>query len=229
MRFSEEQVALVLRQAAALSAAAESDAEHGPRGDLTLGELKEIGAEAGIDPAHVEQAARSMAAAPSGPAAGVVLRMPTTVQLERVVPVSLDARILPALLDLIRTEFARQGIVEETLGGFEWRARSAMGGRYVSIRGEAGRTRIRVLGNYRDGMLAATLGVGPIATMGTGALAVALGAASPFLFVPAALAGGVAAALVPWKHAFGKERRALHRVLDALAAKVEAQRRSRPR
>lgn len=218
-RYGDEEVALILRRAAVDS----PDHRTGEGIDgLTLAQLKEIGAEAGIDPARVERAARSVVAdGRARPITGDVLGMPTTVQLERVVPVELDARRLPELLDVIRAEFARQGVVEEVLGGFEWRARSAMGGRYVSIRPEDGGTRIRVLGNYRDGMLVACLGVGPIATMGAGALAVALGAATPFLFVPAALAGGGLAAFGPWKYAFRREDRTLHRVLETLAEKVE--------
>ena len=63
--------------------------------------------------------------------------------------------------------------------------------------------------------LACTLGVGPILTFGSGALAAALGAATPFIVIPVALAGG-ACALLPWKFVFGREKRSLQRVLDAL-------------
>ncbi len=117
---------------------------------------------------------------------------------------------------MIRRELARQGVVEEVLGGFEWRARSAMGGRYVSIRPEDDQTRIRVLGNYRDGVMGLTLGVGPLAAAGTGALVAALGAATPFIILPAALAGAALAAVGPLRYLFGREARSLHRVLDAL-------------
>lgn len=223
-RYNEEEVALILRRAAAPS---DADAPDGPGAGPTLAELKEIGAETGIAERRIERAAASLAGFRDHPLTGTVLGMPTTVQLERVSPGRLDEGVLPELLDMIRSEFARQGIVEEVLGGFEWRARSSMGGRYVSIRseeapdGSGGQTRIRVLGNYRDGMLVATVGVGPIATMGTGALAVALGAASPFLFVPAAVLGGAVAAFGPWRRAFRREKHTLHRVLARIAGRLE--------
>ncbi len=123
---------------------------------------------------------------------------------------------LPKLLDVIRRELARQGIIEEVLGGFEWRARGGLGGRYVSIRPEGDQTRIRVLGNYRDGVMALTLGVGPIAGAGTGALAAALGAATPFIILPVALAGAALVSLGPFRYLFGREARSLTSVLDAL-------------
>ncbi len=216
-RYSDEEVALILRRAVDPAA---DGSEGEPGRGLTLAELKEIGAEAGIDATRIETAAGSLALRRPRPVTGAVLGMPTTVQLERRVPVPLTRERLPELLNLIRSEFARQGIVEEVLGGFEWRARSAMGGRYVSIRPEGNATRIRVLGNYRDGLLVLGGGVGPIAAAATGALTAALGAATAVVVVPAALAGGVLAALGPWKYAFGREERTSRRVLDALVAQL---------
>lgn len=216
-RYSDEEVAVILRRA--VDPAAEAP-EGAPGRGLTLAELKEIGSEAGIDAARIEAAAGSLAVQRARPVTGSLLGMPTTVQLERRVQGTLTKERLPELLHLIRSEFARQGIVEEVLGGFEWRARSAMGGRYVSIRSEDGETRIRVLGNYRDGLLGLGAGVGPIAAAATGALAAALGAATAFVVVPVALAGGALAALGPWNYAFKREERTLHRVLDGLVAQA---------
>ncbi len=215
-RYDDDEVALILHRAVE---ATTTNPERAPGMGLSLGELKEIGAEAGISRAGIEMAARTLDVREDPPATGSILGFRTTVQLERVVPVRLDAEHLPQLLDLIRNEFARQGIVEEVLGGFEWRARSGTGGRYVSIRSEGDQTRIRVLGNYRDGLLACTLGVGPVMTFGMGALAAALGAATPFIIVPVALVGG-ASSIVPWKIIFGREKRSLHRVLDALEQRL---------
>ena len=215
-RYDDDEVALILHRAVEATA---DGSEREPGKGLTLAELKEIGAEAGISRTEIDMAAWTLDVREDPPETGAVLGLPTTVQLERVVPVRLEDEHLPQLLDLIRSELARQGIVEEVLGGFEWRARSGTGGRYVSIRSEGDQTRIRVLGNYRDGLLGCTLGAGPIMTFGTGALAAALGAATPFIIIPVALAGG-ASSLVPWKIIFGREKRSLHRVLDALERRL---------
>lgn len=230
-RYDDEEVGLILRRAV------EAREKAAPVGDdpgkgLTLAELREIGAEAGIDAARIDEAASSLVetgdreqVAGRGlsmvTAARSALGMPPTMQMERVVQARLDPKRLPELLDVIRTEFSRQGIVEEVLGGFEWRASDELGGRYVSIRPEGDRTRIRVLGNYRNGLMVMTLGVGPISAAAVGALAVALGAATPFVVVPLALAGGATAALAPWKRLFGRQQRSLRRVLDGLARRLD--------
>lgn len=232
-RYDDEEVGLILRRAVeAGEKPAYADGDD-PGAGLTLGELREVGAEAGIDAARIDEAASWLAGvrdqravARRGVLSGVVaaartaIGMPPTVQMERVVPVRLDPERLPELLDAIRTEFARQGIVEEVLGGFEWRASDELGGRYVSIRPEGDRTRIRALGNYRNGLLVMGFGVGPISAAAIGALVVALGAATPFVVVPAALIGGATAALAPWKYLFARQRRSLRRVLEALERRL---------
>ena len=231
-RYDDEEVGLILRRAV------EAREKTAPVGDdpgkgLTLAELREIGAEAGIDAARIDEAASSLVeTGDHGQVAGgsglsmvatarTALGVPPTVQMERVVQARLDPKRLPELLDLIRTEFSRQGIVEEVLGGFEWRASDELGGRYVSIRPEGDQTRIRVLGNYRNGLMVMAFGVGPISAAAVGAFAVALGAATPFVVVSLALAGGATAALAPWKRLFGRQRRSLRRVLDALARRID--------
>lgn len=214
-RYDEEEVAVILQRAAE-AAAADHDSAAG-RG-LTLAELEEIGAEAGIDASRIEAAARGLAVRRFDPVTPSSMGFPPTEQLERLIPGHLDPDDLPHLLDLIRNEFARQGIVEEVLGGLEWRASSVMGGRYVSIRSEGDATRVRVLGNFRDGLLVFGLGPGPMLAIGGGMLAAGLGAAPILAGVAAAL--GWASAYLPWRYLFGRERRSLQRVLDAIERRI---------
>ena len=58
----------------------------------------------------------------------------------------------------IRRATGRQGIVRTEFGGLEWQARDALGGRYVSLQPQDGKTHIRVFGNFRDGAVAAPWG-----------------------------------------------------------------------
>ncbi len=214
-RYDEDEVALILHRAVE-ARATEHDSASG--GGLTLAELKEIGAEAGIDASRIEAAAKGLAIRRFDPATLSRAGFPPTEQIERVVPGKLDPDHLPHLLDLIRNEFARQGIVEEVLGGLEWRASSVMGGRYVSIRGEGEATRVRVLGNYRDGLLVFGLGPGPMLAIGGGLLAAGFGAAPVLTGVTAGLAW--LSAYLPWRYLFGRERRSLRRVLDAIERRI---------
>lgn len=214
-RYDEEEVALILHNATE-NTVAEPDAASA--GGLTLAELKEIGTEAGIDVSRIEAAAKALtprwARAAEASSTGLV----PIVQQERVVPARVDADNLPHLLDLIRNEFGRQGIVEEVFGGMEWRASSVMGGRYVSIRGEGNSTRVRVLGNFRDGLLVFGLGPGPMLAIAGGLLAGGLGAAPLLVGLAAALGWG--SAFLPWRYLYRRERKGLRQVLDAIERRI---------
>lgn len=216
-RYDEEEVALILHRAAE---AGLRDPEGVSARGLTLDELKEIGAEAGIGSVRIQEAAGSLQLRRDRSPAGSISGLRPTVQFERLVPVKLKSEHLPHVLDLIRNEFARQGIVEEVLGGFEWRAAGVMGGRYVSIRGEGDATRVRVLGNFRDGLFTITLGPGLILAIGAGMLASVFGAATPLVVAPAALLGW-SSALLPWRHIFRRERRSLERLRDAIERRLK--------
>ena len=212
-RYDDEQVALILRRAAD-DTSAQGDQGRG----LTLTDLKEIGSEAGIDPARIEAAATSLAHLRDGPPEASFTGFPPTIQFEQVIPVRLEAEVLPQLLDIIRNQTSRQGIVTEVLGGFEWKARSTMGGRYVSIRSEGDATRVRVLGNYRDGLLTMALGPGPLLAIGGGLGAAAL-AATPLVVVPAVLAAWGSLAL-PWRALFKREAKSLQGILERIERRL---------
>ena len=85
---------------------AAEDPKAQPEGGLTLARLQEIGAEAGIGAACIEEAVVSLESPRRGPLAGSVLGVPTTMQQERVLPMRLEPELLPELLDLIRNEFS---------------------------------------------------------------------------------------------------------------------------
>ena len=216
-RYSDDEVARILHKA--VDAGADDTAGSTGKG-MSLSELKQIGSEVGIEGSSIENAARALDTRDGPPLTGSVLGMPTTVQLDRVIPVRLEREHLPQLLDVIRHEFARQGIVEEVLGGLEWRARSGMGGRHISIRSEGDQTRIRVLGNYRDGLMVSTFGVGPILAASIGALASALGAAGAAVVVPIALVGGAVMSIAPWRYVFRREALTAHHAMDSLERRL---------
>jgi hypothetical protein len=152
-RYSDREVALILQRA--LEPGEGGQDEH----SLTLAQIQEIAAEVGIDPARVEVAAALLEspAAESNPYAGI----PTTLQLHTTLPEVVPSDIpRHDVLTLIRGTLGRQGIVggdDETL---EWKARDPGGGRYVTLTPSPEGLRVHTLGNYRDGLGIAMMGVG---------------------------------------------------------------------
>lgn len=168
-RYNEDEVAVILRDAAQ-AAAARLPAD---RRGLTLAELKGIGAEVGIDPGAIERAAVALDA-PKATMGSRLLGGPVVPQYERWIDGQLDPADIPELVLAIRRMMGRQGILRTELGAVEWSARDANGGRYVTIRPSGNRTLIRVMGNFRDGVLVSSAIGG---TAGLAATSVALKAA----------------------------------------------------
>ncbi|HSG09734.1 MAG TPA: hypothetical protein VLA36_15335 [Longimicrobiales bacterium] len=215
-RFNDEEVSLILRRAL------EADAGRA-EGGLTLGQLKEIAAEVGIPAAHVESAALALQAE-RGVRAGKpgLARVATRYDVE--VPGEVERRHHAHMLRVIRGAMGRQGVAQEEFGGLTWKARDPLGGRYITVRSENGRTRIEALGNFRDG---AMVGAGAGGTIGLAVGAMVLksvgGLAAVGVLGPVGL---VAAATLPayliYRRMFVREDTALREAVTALAAQVEA-------
>ncbi|MEP7384298.1 MAG: hypothetical protein ABI910_21655 [Gemmatimonadota bacterium] len=219
-RFDEGEVALILKRAA------ESNAVTlGTRADgLTLPQLRQVASEAGIDPAAVDQAAHALDSRVAQ-SVSPLLGTPLSPQYEQVVAGRLTDEDLPDLVLAIRRVMGRQGVVERDLGGFQWRARDAMGGRYITIHVEGERTLIRAMGNFRDGamvssMLAGMAGVvTSLIVLKTSGLLSTLGV----LNAPILAAAALLPARIFWRRAFGREDRRLREAV-AEAASAAARR-----
>jgi len=83
-RYNEDEVALILRKA--VDAGADDWAGAGGKG-MSLSEFKEIDSEVGIDASLIENAATALDLRYSASLIGPVFGMPTTAQLDRVIPV----------------------------------------------------------------------------------------------------------------------------------------------
>jgi hypothetical protein len=167
-RYSDREVSLILQRA--LEPTADAPTPDAPGSGLSLEQIKEIAAEVGIDPRRVELAAASLlepAPVPANPYAGI----PTTVQFQTTLP-GIDIADISQhdVLTLIRSTLGRQGIVSSESGSLEWRARDGFGGRYVSLTPTPDGVRLRVLGNYRDGLLGSVAVVGGACFVGAAAV-----------------------------------------------------------
>jgi hypothetical protein len=218
-RFSEDEVALILRKATdtgtSLVPGADSDG-------LTLDQLKGIGREVGIPDGSIEAAARQVALRRSQDEEGL-MGVSATPRYETVLPAELSPARLSDAVAAVRRATGRQGIVRTEFGGLEWQARDALGGRYVSLQPSEGKTHVRVFGNFRDagwlsigmggvpvGAVAAAVGAGIMKTAGLAAF-VGVGA------LPAGILAGAISARFVWKRLVRRETRALERAAAELA------------
>ncbi|MDX1420093.1 MAG: hypothetical protein R3181_09010 [Rubricoccaceae bacterium] len=149
-RFTEEEVHAIFEQAAQRQEAARR-AEDASRAGLTLEELQRIGAEAGIDPAHVAAAALAHVRGERPPAPverETLLGMPTRLRRTRVLAVPLTDALWAQALPVLRDTFGGDG--DSSLEGpaRTWRLRPARSTHdrpvQVTFTPEGGGTRVEV-------------------------------------------------------------------------------------
>jgi len=130
-RYSEEEVALILRRAAEL------DARRGGGRELTLAEIQEIAREAGIPPDTIVRAAR-VVERPRADLFTPILGAPTTIVRRAEVPGTVSEDAYPDLVQVIRDAFERHGRSGHALSGIEWTAADGFGGFTVAVRPAGG-------------------------------------------------------------------------------------------
>jgi len=149
-RFTDKQVALILRRAADLEKRS-STSGSSPRG-LTLADLKEIAAEAGIDPDLIGRAVAEMEG-PRGLEPTSVIIGPETVRREvRAIAGELGKEELAELMRLVDDQVADQGTVAEALGFVRWTSQGRFLSTQVSLEPTRGETLMRVEERYSEAL-----------------------------------------------------------------------------
>jgi hypothetical protein len=115
----------------------------------SLEELKTIGAEVGIDPARLEDAARAVTL-DDGNRPNRLLGGPTILNFERRVEGELGPEDTPEILSVIRRAMGHQGKLDEVGGTLEWSAKADSGERYVTLWSRDGTTTIRSSANLSN-------------------------------------------------------------------------------
>ena len=150
-RFTDKEVALVLRRAADLEKRSPSASGSSARG-LTLSELKEIASEAGIDPDLVGRAVAEMEG-PEGLEPTSIVIGPGTVRREvRAINGELPKEDLAELMRLVDSEVDDQGTVVEALGAVRWTGKGRFLSTQVSLEPGGGETLLRVEERYNPGI-----------------------------------------------------------------------------
>ncbi len=132
--YSEEEIQAIFRRATERQEAAGSAHPH--RG-LTLDELKAIGAESGIDPAHVEAAVAEIERGDMDAGSLSLLErvygLPASIRVEHIVPGSMDDATWDDAVDVLRSVFNTRG-QDETIGPIrEWSAFTSSGFDYRAL------------------------------------------------------------------------------------------------
>ncbi len=141
-RYSDEDVALILRKATEL--AGRSDVDAHAAADLSLGEIKAIGAEVGIDPALIEQAARLVPRRPTESAFERIIGGPLRHRVDARFPMALTQESATHLLSAVRAEIDKQGQGQADGAGMSWHSEPGPGRVSVTAHSEDDGTTVRV-------------------------------------------------------------------------------------
>jgi hypothetical protein len=147
-RFSDKEVALVLRRAIELEAASPSSEIQTTRG-LTLEELRDVAREAGINPNLVTRAAAELSEKPE--LEPFSIGGPSPVKKEvRVLPGEASREDMGELMRVVDAEVAAQGTVVEALGAVRWTSNGRFLNTQVSLEPADGETLLRVEERYSE-------------------------------------------------------------------------------
>lgn len=217
-RFSDEEVARILKSAADLQERSTPPGEPG-RG-LTLEDLRQIASEAGIDPRFVELAAAD-AHAPVERDASVLAGGAYAWAVHRTVPGIVPEADRDRILRAIRSVMGQKGEVEDLYGRMEWSFDDSLGPVMVGVASRDGRTEIDVSAR-RAGEAGLLHGIGvPFGGFFGGAALAGLiglsGAAIPLLIGGATVAGWGGLRAI-WSHYSQRWERKVERLADAVAS-----------
>lgn len=158
-RFSEAEMRAIFARAAERQQTARRVEEAG-RAGLTLEELQQVAAGAGIDPAHVAAAAREVAAGEPPAARETLLGMPVLVRRSRPLPGPVTDAAWEPMVAALRREFGGPGVAGQAGRLREWT--TAAGGRHsgaavrVSLEPEGAGSRLTVEQQLRNTALPLT-------------------------------------------------------------------------
>lgn len=137
-RFTDKEVALVLRKASDLEEAEGT----GPGGGLSLQDLQQIATEVGISREVLD---RAVAALDSKAGGNPFARGQLVHQVIRAVEGELSEKAVSELIQHVDGTSDQVGVVSEALGSIQWTARDRFRTTQVSIKPSEGETRIRVI------------------------------------------------------------------------------------
>lgn len=141
-RYTDREVRLILKSAVELQQRASDDAD--PSGGMSLAQLEQVAAEAGIDPSLLRRAAAALDADLPPEGGNRFLGGPTEIVVERIVDAPLDEVDFERLLAALRAQTRHLG-ESSTVGRlFGWHGRVDGAKTEASVTPAGGRAQIRV-------------------------------------------------------------------------------------
>jgi hypothetical protein len=217
-RFTDREVALVLRKASELDEAEGA----GEGGGLSLHDLEQIAAEVGIAPSAVHRAVAQLDARPmANPfARGQLVR-----QAVRAVEGELSRGSIAELMQHVDASSDQVGVVTDALGVVRWTAQDRFRTTQVAVSPSKGETRIRVIervtGRFRRLATAVpTMTASALAAMFAGQLGPGTGTV-----VAVTALGGAVGALIGrflWTHLSSESQTRVNRLASELSRNAEA-------
>lgn len=217
-RYSEQEMALILKRAAELQEGADGRGSH-----LSLSEIQAIAAEAGISPSYVSEAAAELQ---HPQPRGGWLGAPTRFHEQRTVNASLSPTAVGEIVDCARQELGLHGETSQVLDTIEWKGQSALGWTFITLAPRAGGTRIAITASRGDQAVLVGMGAVGIGILsGLGGLAVALSVADSPVIASAIIAGSgiagtLASARLLWRGVAARWRRRTREIIEALAERA---------
>ena len=142
-RYSDEEFALILRKASEISEVGESHP-----GGLSLSEIQQIAAEAGIDSSAIARAAADLPEQSHDKLVSMI-GGPLMYRHERTLPGKVSEEGLSRVLQSVRRTAARQGKSEHVLGSLEWQTVDEASQIFVNVSARDVDTAIEVVGDRR--------------------------------------------------------------------------------
>jgi hypothetical protein len=218
-RYSEQEMALILKRAAELQEGSDGSGTH-----RTIREIQDIAAEVGIDAAFVTEAVSELRRPPVRVG---WLGAPTRFHDERSVAGALTPSVIGELLDQARAELGLHGEVHQVFDGVEWRARSPLGMSILTLGPRAGGTRIALTTERIDQAVAVAMGsagIGLLAALGGVAIAINVtdnAWLASGIVAASAISGTIVSARALWYGVAERWRRRTRSIVGALAERAE--------
>lgn len=155
-RYSEEEFAIIIRQASELHEGRAAGGTEGTTSGLSLAEIQAIAREVGLD---ADKVARAAAALPTGGGreGKGLLGGPVKYLYEAEVPGELAEGDMGRVLDTLRREVKHQGEAVDVLGALEWKSVGWTNQVHVTIAPRDGKTAVRILADRSATAVLATL------------------------------------------------------------------------